>query len=925
MVTDTFGNEVVLAPSSDDIKVLEEIKLLPIDVQEYEIQDVLSKTFYNQGEITHQSSRTIGYWGKCTIVNNNKEEKWVVNFPIMWTDVTAYIINQNGERQEGRTGQFIPIKERSFSPQLKANIVQFIIPRGEKATLYFKAVSKRKYITPRFDLSISTSECYYNNLHASRFNLGIFIGFMLMMLIYNLFLYYFTAKDKAYLFYSIYILGIILYSAYNTGDLASITHSLFLPDFPKYTYLAKTSTFLVIYAYLNFLRSFLHTEENLPKWDKAITILLWSNLCFFIADVTLMLTTNFNSDISDIATVGNALLFILFLFTFCIALIRTDIKSRVFILAGMAFMATGSVMTAVARIQGVDYSTTPLQVGTIIEVIIFSLGLAFRRRYIEREKQNALFTLEKSELRRSQEQKESERLKELDILKTKLYTNITHEFRTPLMIINGNLEFIEDHPLEKSIIRRNSNQMLRLINQVLDISKLEANLLDLNLIQGDIVKYLQYVVESIQSLAGASKIHLTFQSKENSIMMDFDKEKMEHIVYNLISNAVKFTPSGGSIKFHLQKEMYHDALYLQLKIADTGCGISSEELPYIFDRFHKLNSSSIIGTGIGLAFVRELTEMLGGDITVISEEGVGSEFKVLLPITRNAELWKRSTLPTPSERSLPQESIVNVEDREVKKEGLPILLLIEDNLDVVSYIVRLLEKKYQIHTAHDGKAGCEIAASLIPDVIISDVMMPKMDGYQVTQFLKENQNTSHIPIILLTAKATQKDKMNGLISGADSYLNKPFHQDELLVRLSNIDRQQKVLIEKFQSGFFNANPLASEKDLVFDENPFLRSIRNLLLAEISNPDFGVIEIGSELGLSKDQFYRKIKALTGTSPTRFIRSIRLKEALELMKNNNLNISEIAYRVGFKDPNYFTRLFHNEFGASPRTYFKTEKNM
>ncbi len=266
-----------------------------------------------------------------------------------------------------------------------------------------------------------------------------------------------------------------------------------------------------------------------------------------------------------------------------------------------------------------------------------------------------------------------------------------------------------------------------------------------------------------------------------------------------------------------------------------------------------------------------------------------------------------------------------MEDREVKKEGLPILLLIEDNLDVVSYIVRLLEKKYQIHTAHDGKAGCEIAASLIPDVIISDVMMPKMDGYQVTQFLKENQNTSHIPIILLTAKATQKDKMNGLISGADSYLNKPFHQDELLVRLSNIDRQQKVLIEKFQSGFFNANPLASEKDLVFDENPFLRSIRNLLLAEISNPDFGVIEIGSELGLSKDQFYRKIKALTGTSPTRFIRSIRLKEALELMKNNNLNISEIAYRVGFKDPNYFTRLFHNEFGASPRTYFKTEKNI
>ena len=912
-----LGQTVQIIETGNSIKVLEEIELLKENKQPLSFQDVKSKSFFKYPTWKDQISANEVYWGRVEIENLRSTStlamNWVIEFPITLTDVTVYTINKNGAGQKGRTGQFVPIKERTFAPIIKANLFQLNIPLAEKTTIYFKAKCTRKNAIPRFDLKLYSSNYFSEQLKNKRLRQGLFIGFMLMMLTYNLFLYFFNAKDKTYLYYSIYIFGIVLYSSYNSGVLADLTNSLLFPNFPKYAYLGKTSTYLVIFGYLYFLRFFLQLEQLLPKWNKILQILLWINLSAFIADVSLMLSTDFNSDISDIVTVGNAIIFVLFLFTFCIALQKTKKKSSYFIIAGIILMGVGAAFTILARMKEIGYSTVPFQIGTILEVLIFSLGLAYRRKGIEREKQQAQFDLERTKLLRAQEKLASEKLKEVDKLKTKLYTNITHEFRTPLTIIKGNLEFIEDYDHEKSIIKRNSDQMLRLINQMLDLSKMEADLLEVNFIQSDIVIFLQYITESFYSMASVKNIRLHFYSEEKELIMDFDKYKMEHVLYNLISNAVKFTSSGGKIIVHLKKEMVDEKPMLQIKVKDNGSGIEESRLPFIFDRFQKSNTGLNIGTGIGLAFVKELTQMLGGEISVKSEMEVGSEFKILLPIINNS---KRIELPILEDTS----AITKENQNELieKDESLPILLLIEDNHDVANYVARLLHAQYNLHIAFDGQEGLEKAIQIIPDIILCDVIMPKMDGYQVTQQLKANTKTSHIPIILLTAKATQDDKNDGLLSGADAYLLKPFNKEELLIRLTNFIRQRKILIEKFQAGFFdetgNTLPVDSK------EHQFVIKIKEKLLKEISDPNFGVEALAEFMYLNKNQFYRKVKAITGQTPTNFIRDIRLHEAQKLLKEADLNVSEIAYQVGFRDPNYFSRMFQKKYGKSPSKLLK-----
>ncbi len=915
-----FGQTVQIMEDGKPINILEKIELLPEHDQPLSFEDVPSKSFAKYPTWKDQIIPNKTYWGRVEIEHlkptSNLATNWVVEFPISLTDVSVYAIAKNGTIQKGRTGQFVPTKERSFAPILKANLFQLNIPLAETTTIYFKAKSDRKNAISKFDLKLYSSNYFFNQLKNKRLKQGLFIGFMLMMLIYNLFLYFFNAKDRTYLFYSIYILGIVLYSSYNSGLLVDLINFLLIPNFPKYAYLGKTSTYLVVFGYLYFLRFFLQLEQLLPRWNKLLQILLWVNLFAFFADVGLMLATNFNSNISDIVTVGNAIIFVLFIFSFCVALQKTKKKSSYFIIAGIILMGIGAVFTIIARIREVDYSTVPFQIGTILEVIIFSLGLAYRRKNIVLEKQQVQFDLEKTKLLRAQENLAAEKLKEVDKLKTKLYTNITHEFRTPLTIIKGNLEFIEDYDNEKAIIKRNSDQMLRLINQMLDLSKMEADLLEVNYIQSDVVVFLQYITESFYSMASIKNIRLHFYSEEQELLMDFDKYKLEHILYNLISNAVKFTSSGGKIIVHLKKEMVAETPMLQIKVKDNGSGIEASRLPFIFDRFQKLKSGLNIGTGIGLAFVKELIYMLNGEISVKSEVEVGSEFKILLPIVNNSQ---RVELPIPVDPSL----IANEHQNEPieQNNALPILLLIEDNHDVANYVARLLRNQYNLHIAYDGQEGLEKAIQVIPDIILCDVIMPKMDGYQVTKQLKENAKTSHIPIILLTAKATQADKNDGLLSGADSYLLKPFNKEELLIRLNNLIRHRKILIEKFQAGFFKEDndSLAT----VSKEHKFVSKIKEKLLEEISDPDFGVETLAEFMHLNKNQFYRKVKAITGQTPTNFIRDIRLYESQKLLKETDLNVSEIAYQVGFRDPNYFSRMFQKKYGKSPSKLLKSKK--
>lgn len=518
---------------------------------------------------------------------------------------------------------------------------------------------------------------------------------------------------------------------------------------------------------------------------------------------------------------------------------------------------------------------------------------------------------------------ESERFKELDSLKSRLYTNITHEFRTPLTVIMGMTNNIQGYSHEKELIQRNSQNLLQLINQLLDLSKLDSGSLRVSFVAADIVNYIQYLTESFYSLAREKNIQLTFYPEIKELVMDYDVEKIQHIVYNLLTNAIKFTPKEGKVILHLKKVDNNAGSFLQMKVSDTGIGISKENLPNIFDRFYQVESSNYrkeSGTGIGLALTKELVEMVGGKIVVISNLNFGTEFEILLPITLTSTPLNKEG----DRKDTTQSSIIkNVAiisnspvplDRSNKDIELPSLLIIEDNRDVVYYIESILINDYQIEIARNGQLGIDKALEIIPDIIISDVMMPEKDGYEVCAILKSDERSSHIPIILLTAKADPKARIEGLKGGADAYLTKPFDKEELFIRLNKLVELRQLLQEKYSSSTFLKNNKTLMKDPSLNEL-FLQKLIKVVEGRLDDQDLAVVHLCRAANLSNMQVNRKLKALTGKTPSRFIRSIRLQKAKELLQTTSLNVSEVGYKVGFNDPHFFSRSFSEEFGHPP----------
>lgn len=518
------------------------------------------------------------------------------------------------------------------------------------------------------------------------------------------------------------------------------------------------------------------------------------------------------------------------------------------------------------------------------------------------------------ELKRYFAKVETQRLKELDHVKTRLYTNITHEFRTPLTVISGMAEQIMEYPLEaKEVIQRNSQQILRLVNQMLDLAKSESGNLPLKMIQADIVLYLQYLLESFHSYAESKDIGLFFYEETQIRVMDFDEEKLQSIISNLLSNAIKFSPVGSKIILHVKDE----GQMLITKVKDQGVGISPEKLPYIFERFYQVDDSHTRegeGTGIGLTLSKELIELMGGSISVKSRLGEGSEFIFSLPIHHDASIQKPEMVQksdlfssTSGKTDAALIPVLSVD------ENRPLLLIIEDNADVIAYIRIFLQEQYQIEVAVNGAEGIEKALELIPDIIISDVMMPLKDGFEVCATLKQDERSSHIPIILLTAKADAASRIEGLERGADAYLAKPFDKQELLIRLQQLVELRLRLQKRYAST--DIQEPADDKDIQI-EDAFIQKVREIIAENMSDSAFGIPKLCEALDMTRMQLYRKFKALTNQSASPMIRSIRLKNAKFLLENSDLNVSEIAYDTGFTDPNHFSRVFKQKYGVAPR---------
>ena len=527
------------------------------------------------------------------------------------------------------------------------------------------------------------------------------------------------------------------------------------------------------------------------------------------------------------------------------------------------------------------------------------------------------------ELRRQLGKAKVRQLQELDAIKTRLYTNITHEFRTPLTIILGMTDQLVQNPKEwllegARMIKRNGNRLLLLVNQMLDLSKLETGAMPLKMVNEDVIKYLRYINESFHSFAELKGISLHFLPSIDEYHMDYDPDKLMDIFSNLVSNAIKYTPEDGQVYVQVQEKELEKLPFLELKVMDTGIGMDKWEVEKVFDRFYQVDGQHTRkgeGTGIGLALTKELVRLMEGEIMAESKKGKGSTFTVLLPVTQNAppQAQEKEAFVENKIQPLADLAVFNsVEEIAPEKTNQPLLLIIEDNQDVTQYLISCVNKEYQLVTATNGQTGIDKAIELVPDIIVSDVMMPEKDGFEVCSTLRQDERTSHIPIILLTAKADISSKLQGLEKGADAYLAKPFNKEELNIRLKKLLELRQALQQRY------GNLAVLKKTSIQSPTPedaFLAKIRDLIEKHISDPSYGQVQVCKAIGMSRSQLFRKVKALTGRSASLFVRSIRLQKARELLLTTDLNVSEIAYDIGFTSPAFFTRAFSEEFGMPP----------
>jgi signal transduction histidine kinase/DNA-binding response OmpR family regulator len=562
---------------------------------------------------------------------------------------------------------------------------------------------------------------------------------------------------------------------------------------------------------------------------------------------------------------------------------------------------------------------------TLLAVILIIWNIRMRRVKI------------KSELER--ERFESQKLHEVDEIKTRFFTNISHEFRTPLTLILGPVKQVierindEDVKKELGVVQRNASKLLGLVNQLLDISKLETGNMKLRTISQNIIPLIKSLMISFTSFAERKQITLKFKSDYDELIVYLDKDKVEKIITNILSNAFKFTPDHGKIEVEVSK----NEKYAVINISDTGVGIPSDKISKIFDRFYQVNGTHTReqeGTGIGLAHSKELAELHRGKIEVESEEGKGTTFTISFPLGK-AHLKPEEIGKAEHEKVQEREKemmIQRIEDIAERKDEFsfdvdlekqpaqPTLLLVEDNSDLRDYIKNNLKRDYRIIEAGDGEDGWNKSVEQIPDLIVSDIMMPKMDGFKLCEKLKSDERTSHIPVILLTAKAAKEDKLAGYETGADEYLTKPFEPDELRARIKNLIEQRKRLHEYFhRKGIFELN-LA---EITSVDKKFLQKAFEIINQNISDASFTVESFAGNLAVSRSLLHKKIVALTGEPPRELIRKVRLKKAAELIEKKFGNLSEIALEVGFDNPAYFSECFKKEFGVAPSQYQRNNK--
>ena len=503
--------------------------------------------------------------------------------------------------------------------------------------------------------------------------------------------------------------------------------------------------------------------------------------------------------------------------------------------------------------------------------------------------------------------------------KLQFFTNISHELRTPLTLIAEPVNYIiHDDNLNSQqrsmlhIIQRNVVVLTQLVSEILDFRKVQNGKMELRLSDFNLTENMKQWIMLFS--ASAQKKHITISMEApDTILLRADQDKIERICYNLLSNALKYTSEGGKISLQAIKK---DERVI-ISVTDSGCGISNNELPYIFDRFYQAKNAGR-GTGIGLAIVKAFTELHHGVVSATSVEGKGSTFSINIPVRQEGAVSKQPTekveqLVEPSAiKEIPNQARHIDELVQPHQTDKPEVLIIDDNIDIRTYLRSVLSEKYNVSEASDGKVALELARKIVPDIVLSDIMMPVMDGLEFCQQLKTDKAISHIPVILLTARSLDEQRAEGYEHGADAYISKPFSLRLLLSRIDNLIESRKKLNQTWSKGVEDdeIGNLSNEID-----KSFLKQLRKIIQENLSNSDLSVEQIGDEIGLSRVQLYRKVKALTGYSPVEMLRKARLMRARHLLQTTDKSVSEVAYAVGFSTPSYFSKCYKEEFDLQP----------
>lgn len=551
---------------------------------------------------------------------------------------------------------------------------------------------------------------------------------------------------------------------------------------------------------------------------------------------------------------------------------------------------------------------------------------------------------------------EKEKSEELHQMKFQFFTNISHELRTPLTLISGPLEYLiksgqgldyDQREYQYHLIQKNANFLLRLVNQLLDFRKLDQGKMNLQVRKGNVVDFIYEITEPFQFIANKKDIDYQVSSTRPDIELWFDSDILEKTLYNLLSNAFKFTPGSGRIRIEVdprydssRRKKIRKTGTLEIRVRDTGPGVQADKKEQIFERFFKSSqteSGNKEGAGIGLAFTKSLVELHHGNIWVESEEGKGACFIVSLPLGKGSynkrETSNRSARGSAVEIAFDPLSYLSesIEEEEFRNgdsvawEGqsaeLPLLLIIDDHKDIRTFIHQSMGKEYRMIEAAEGVQGWELALEQMPDLIISDVMMPKMDGIELCRRLKTNPKTSHIPVILLTARSSDESELEGISIGADAYIRKPFSMDLLKAQIQNILHQRQELKNRFRREIL-LQP--EEVTVTSTDELFLKKAMDLVEEHMGDPDFSVEIMVKEIGMSRSKLYLKLKALTDQSTSEFIRTVRLKRAVQLLESSDMTVKEIMYMTGFNTSSYFSKCFKKQFGVSPSEYLKTEQS-